>query len=78
MKMLLNILWLILAGLWLAVGYVIAAVLMGITIIGIPFAKQALKLAGYALSTRDLTRRLADAAISVEAASGKMPTSAIS
>jgi uncharacterized membrane protein YccF (DUF307 family) len=49
MRTLLNVLWLVLAGLWLALGYVIAAVIMAITIIGIPFAAQALKLAGYAL-----------------------------
>ena len=49
MRTLLNVLWLVLAGLWLALGYVLAAVLMAITIIGIPFAKQALKLAVYAL-----------------------------
>lgn len=45
----LNIIWLILAGVWLALGYLLAAVIMAITIIGLPFAKQALKLAGYAL-----------------------------
>jgi uncharacterized membrane protein YccF (DUF307 family) len=49
MRVLLNIIWLVLAGLWLALGYCLAAVLMAITIIGLPFAKQALKLAGYAL-----------------------------
>src|SRR4051794_31674474 len=49
MKTVLNILWLVLSGVWMAIGYVIAAVLMAITIIGIPFAKQAVKLAGYAL-----------------------------
>jgi uncharacterized membrane protein YccF (DUF307 family) len=46
---LLNTIWLVLAGVWLALGYCIATVLMAITIIGLPFAKQALKLAGYAL-----------------------------
>ena len=49
MRTLLNIIWLVLAGIWLALGYLIAAVIMAITIIGLPFAKQALKLAGYAL-----------------------------
>ena len=49
MKTLLNVIWLILAGLWLAIAYLIAAVVLAITIIGIPFAKQALKLAHYAL-----------------------------
>jgi uncharacterized membrane protein YccF (DUF307 family) len=48
-RTLLNIIWLVLAGVWLALGYCIATVLMAITIIGLPFAKQALKLAGYAL-----------------------------
>jgi len=47
-KTILNILWLLLAGVWLAIGYVLAAVILAITIIGIPFAVQAFKLAGYA------------------------------
>jgi uncharacterized membrane protein YccF (DUF307 family) len=49
MRFVLNVIWLMLAGLWLALGYLFAAVLLTITIIGIPFAKQSLKLAGYAL-----------------------------
>ena len=49
MRIVLNILWLVLAGIWLFLGYVIAGVLLCITIIGIPFGKQAFKLAGYAL-----------------------------
>jgi uncharacterized membrane protein YccF (DUF307 family) len=49
MKTLLNIIWLVLAGVWMALGYLIAAVLLAITIIGIPFAVQSLKLGGYAL-----------------------------
>ena len=49
MRTLLNIIWLVLAGIWLALGYILAAVLLAITIIGLPFAKQSLKLAGYAL-----------------------------
>lgn len=49
MKTLLNIIWLVFAGLWMALGYLLAAVLLGITIIGLPFAKQSLKLGGYAL-----------------------------
>ncbi|MGM8138989.1 YccF domain-containing protein [Enterococcus italicus] len=42
---LLNILWIILSGFWLAVGHLISAVFLCITIIGIPFAGQSLKLA---------------------------------
>lgn len=49
MRLILNIIWLVLAGVWLAVGYIIAAVLLAVTIIGLPFAKQATKLAAYAL-----------------------------
>ena len=44
-----NIIWLLLAGLWLAIAYVIAGVLNCITVIGIPFGIQAFKLAGFAL-----------------------------
>src|SRR3954453_11948536 len=45
---LLNLIWLNLAGFWLAVGYVLAGILMFILIITIPFGVQAMKLAGYA------------------------------
>lgn len=44
-----NILWLVLVGWWLAIGYLIAGLLTCITIIGIPLGIQAFKLAGYAL-----------------------------
>ena len=39
-----NILWLILAGFWLAIGYALSGLLICITIIGIPFGIQAFKL----------------------------------
>jgi uncharacterized membrane protein YccF (DUF307 family) len=48
-RTLLNIIWLVLSGLWLAIGYAIAGVVMFILIITIPFGFQAFKLAGYAL-----------------------------
>jgi uncharacterized membrane protein YccF (DUF307 family) len=48
-KALLNVIWLVLAGFWLALAYLLAAILLAITIIGLPFAKQALKLGAYAL-----------------------------
>jgi uncharacterized membrane protein YccF (DUF307 family) len=44
-----NILWLVLAGLWMALAYLVAGVIQGVTIIGIPFGIQSFKLAGYAL-----------------------------
>lgn len=45
-----NIIWILLGGVWIAVTHVILAIIMAITIIGIPFAKQHMKLAGFAFS----------------------------
>lgn len=45
-----NIIWFIFAGFWLAVGHVCSAVMCFISLIGIPFGIQHLKLAGIALS----------------------------
>jgi len=44
-----NIIWLVLAGWWLALGHLITAILLMLTVIGIPFAWAHLKLAGIAL-----------------------------
>jgi uncharacterized membrane protein YccF (DUF307 family) len=44
-----NLVWLLLAGWWLALGHLIFAIVLAITIIGIPFAWAHLKLAGIAL-----------------------------
>jgi len=44
-----NIIWFILAGWWLALGHLGTALLMAITIVGLPFAWAHLKLAGIAL-----------------------------
>jgi uncharacterized membrane protein YccF (DUF307 family) len=44
-----NVVWLVLAGWWLALGHLIAAILLAVTIVGIPFAWAHLKLAGIAL-----------------------------
>lgn len=44
-----NIIWFVVAGWWLALGHLIAAVAFAVTIIGIPFAWAHLKLAGLAL-----------------------------
>jgi uncharacterized membrane protein YccF (DUF307 family) len=49
MKIAGNIIWLILAGFWLCIGYLIAGVLNCIFIITIPFGIQSFKLAGFAL-----------------------------
>jgi uncharacterized membrane protein YccF (DUF307 family) len=44
-----NLLWLVFAGWWLALAHLVTALLLGITIIGLPFAWAHLKLAGIAL-----------------------------
>ncbi len=44
-----NIIWLILAGWWLALAHLVHAIVLAVTIIGIPFAWAHLKLAGIAL-----------------------------
>ena len=49
MKTIGNVLWLVLCGLWLALGWLFWAVILAITIIGIPFARQCLKLAHFSL-----------------------------
>jgi uncharacterized membrane protein YccF (DUF307 family) len=47
--LLLNVLWIVFGGLYMAVGWLIAALIMAITIIGLPWARAALTIAGYTL-----------------------------
>lgn len=49
MRLILNVLWLVLAGFWLFVGYVAAGVLWCITIIGIPFGIASFRIGFFAL-----------------------------
>jgi uncharacterized membrane protein YccF (DUF307 family) len=44
-----NVIWLVLAGWWLALVHVLAAIVLGATIIGLPFAWAHVKLARLAL-----------------------------
>jgi hypothetical protein len=44
-----NLIWLLLAGWWLALAHIATAVVLAVTIIGIPFAWAHVKLAGIAL-----------------------------
>lgn len=48
-RLLLNIIWLVLAGFWLAVGYVIAGLLCCLLIVTIPFGVASFRIAGYVL-----------------------------
>lgn len=44
-----NVIWFVLAGWWLAIGHLVVAAGLALTIIGLPFAWAHLKLAGIAL-----------------------------
>ena len=49
MRVLLNVIWFVFAGLWIAIGYAIAALIMFILIITIPFGVAALRIGIFAL-----------------------------
>ncbi len=49
MSLILNILWLIFGGLVMALGWLLAAALMAVTIVFLPWAPAAVRIAGYSL-----------------------------
>ena len=49
MRLLLNLLWLVLAGFWMFLGYMVVGVLWCITIIGIPFGIASFRIGVFAL-----------------------------
>ena len=49
MRLVLNVIWLIFGGLWLALGYLLAALICFVLIITIPFGIASLRIASYAL-----------------------------
>ena len=50
MRLILNILWFVFAGWWLALHHLALAIALAVTLIGIPFAWQHLKLAFISLA----------------------------
>ena len=48
-SIILNILWILIGGAWMAFGWLVAAVIMAITIIGLPWARAAFNIAVYTL-----------------------------
>lgn len=48
-NLLLNILWLVFCGIWMAIGYVIAALICFILIVTVPFGIASLRIAGFVL-----------------------------
>jgi len=49
LSVLLNVLWVVTGGIWMALGWLIAGVIMAITIIGLPWARAAFNIANYTL-----------------------------
>jgi uncharacterized membrane protein YccF (DUF307 family) len=49
LRLVLNVIWLVLAGFWLAIGYALAGLVMFALIITIPFGFAAFRLAGFVL-----------------------------
>lgn len=59
LRLVLNIIWLFVAGFWLAVGYALAGLLCCLLIVTIPFGVASFRMANYALWPfgRDLVRK---------------------
>jgi len=59
LNLVLNVIWLVISGFWLAVGYAVAGIVMFILIITIPFGIASFRLAGFVLWPfgRTLVRR---------------------
>ena len=49
MRLILNVIWLVLAGFWMAIAYVIAGIIACVLIITIPFGIAAFRIANYVL-----------------------------
>jgi uncharacterized membrane protein YccF (DUF307 family) len=49
LRLLLNIIWLVFAGIWIAIGYTLAALICFVLIITIPFGIAALRIAAFSL-----------------------------
>ena len=50
LSIIMNILWILLGGIWISLSHIVFGLVLCITIIGIPFGKQHFKLAGLALT----------------------------
>lgn len=59
MRLLLNVIWLVFCGFWMAVGYLLAGIVACVLIVTIPFGIASFRIAAYALWPfgRDVVRR---------------------
>lgn len=49
MRLILNVIWLVLAGFWMALAYVLAGIICCVLIVTIPFGIASFRIANYAL-----------------------------
>jgi len=49
LSLLLNVLWVLFGGIWMALGWLLAALIMTLTIVGLPWARAAVNIASYTL-----------------------------
>ena len=47
LNLILNVLWVVTGGIWMALAWLLAALIMAITIIGLPWARAAYNIASY-------------------------------
>ncbi|MBN1895909.1 YccF domain-containing protein [bacterium] len=57
LSIIMNIIWILVGGIWIAFVHLVFAVLLGITVVGLPFAKQHIKLTGLAFAPFGKTLR---------------------
>lgn len=50
LNIIMNIIWILIGGIWISLTHLLFGIVLCITIIGIPFGRQHFKLAGLALS----------------------------
>ena len=58
LPVLMNLIWILVGGIWISLTHLIFAIIFGVTIIGIPYAQQHMKLA--ALSLTPFGREIVD------------------
>ncbi len=49
MRLLLNVIWLVLSGFWMAIGYAVAGIVAFVLVVTIPFGIASFRMANYAL-----------------------------
>lgn len=66
LRLILNIIWIFVAGFWLAIGYLIAGIICCVLIVTIPFGVASFRMASYAIWPfgRDLVRRQSNSGVS--------------